>query len=152
MTTHTGIDPEKLLDLAKRRQHDGGVTLGFPTVLKIVEALRERAAAQPGYCLIDHLARQIAFSVHAFGPGERQQGVVDHIRKELAEIEEAPHDLEEWIDVVLLALDGAWRAGFTASEVVIALESKLSKNESRTWPDWRTADRTKAIEHERPED
>ncbi|MDR5867254.1 dATP/dGTP pyrophosphohydrolase domain-containing protein [Halomonas koreensis] len=150
--TRTGIDPEKLLALAKKRHHDGGVTLGWPTVLRIVEALRERTVAQPGYCLIDHLTRQIAFSMRAFGPGERQQGVVDHIRKELTEIEEAPHDLEEWIDVVLLALDGAWRAGFTASEVVIALEAKLAKNESRTWPDWRTADRTKAIEHDRSEE
>lgn len=34
------IDPEKLLELAKRRHHDGGVTLGWPMVINIVDELR----------------------------------------------------------------------------------------------------------------
>ncbi|WP_201786189.1 dATP/dGTP pyrophosphohydrolase domain-containing protein [Vreelandella aquamarina] len=102
-----------------------------------------------GYDLVAHMRRQIAFSKRAFGPGDRQAGVVDHIRKELKEIEGAPHDLEEWIDVVLLALDGAWRAGHSAEQVATGLDAKLTKNEGRDWPDWRTADRTKAIEHNR---
>ena len=34
------IDPEKLLQLARERQGLGGVTLGWPTVLKIIEELR----------------------------------------------------------------------------------------------------------------
>ncbi|MES3674642.1 hypothetical protein QC589_01670 [Halomonas elongata] len=38
------IDPEQLLALAKSRLHDGGVTLGWPTVVQIVEGLREREA------------------------------------------------------------------------------------------------------------
>ncbi|SDO28648.1 hypothetical protein SAMN04487957_10554 [Halomonas shengliensis] len=33
------IDPEKLLQLARQRQHDGGVTLGWPTMLKIIDQL-----------------------------------------------------------------------------------------------------------------
>lgn len=102
--------------------------------------------------MVAHMHRQIAFSTRTFGPGERQQGVIDHIRKELREIEDAPKDLEEWIDVVLLALDGAWRSGHTAEEVVAGLDAKLSKNEQREWPDWRTSDRTKAIEHDRTKD
>jgi hypothetical protein len=56
--------------------------------------------------LITHLQQQRAFSEHTFGPGERTIGVLDHIRKELREIETDPTDLEEWIDVVLLALRG----------------------------------------------
>lgn len=35
------IDPEKLLQLARERQGLGGVTLGWPTVLKIIEELRQ---------------------------------------------------------------------------------------------------------------
>ncbi|MGM0703846.1 MAG: dATP/dGTP pyrophosphohydrolase domain-containing protein [Pseudomonadota bacterium] len=101
------------------------------------------------YDLTAHMERQIAFSTRAFGPGDRTQGVIDHIRKELLEIESAPDDLEEWIDVVLLALDGAWRAGYSPDQVTSALEGKLHKNEQRKWPDWRTVDRTKAIEHDR---
>ena len=99
--------------------------------------------------LIAHLHRQRKFSEHTFGPGARTAGVLDHIRKELTEIETAPEDISEWIDVVLLALDGAWRAGFTPEEIANALEAKQTKNELRTWPDWRTADPEKAIEHVR---
>lgn len=96
-----------------------------------------------------HLARQRAFSEKTFGPGARTAGVVDHIRKELREIEADPADVSEWIDVVILALDGAWRAGYTPDEIVAALVAKQEKNEGRTWPDWRTAPLDRAIEHDR---
>lgn len=43
---------------------------------------------------------QMAFSAESFGPGERQRGVCEHIRKELAEIDADPDDLNEWIDVL----------------------------------------------------
>jgi hypothetical protein len=96
-----------------------------------------------------HLARQAEWSARTFGPGQRTQGVVDHIRKELREIEAAPDDLEEWVDVVILALDGAWRAGGTPEQIIATLAAKQAKNEARQWPDWRTADPNKAIEHVR---
>lgn len=57
--------------------------------------------------------------------------------------------LSEWIDVAILALDGAWRAGYSPSEIISALVAKQTKNESRQWPDWRTAPTDKAIEHVR---
>jgi hypothetical protein len=97
--------------------------------------------------LIAHLHRQREFSERTFGPGARTAGVLDHIRKELAEIEAAPDDIEEWVDVILLALDGAWRAGFDPEEIALSIALKLEHNSSRTWPDWRNADPTKAIEH-----
>ncbi|HCR1227040.1 TPA: DUF550 domain-containing protein [Pseudomonas aeruginosa] len=99
-----------------------------------------------------HLERQRQFSERTFGPGSRAAGVVDHIRKELREIEEAPGDLAEWIDVVILALDGAWRTGATPAQIIDALLAKQAKNESRTWPDWRTAPADKAIEHNRADE
>ena len=102
-----------------------------------------------GFDLIPHLYRQRAWSEQTFGPGDRSHGVVDHIRKELDEIIASPGDLSEWIDVVILALDGAWRSGFTPEQIVDALVAKQTKNEGRTWPDWRTADPGKAIEHVR---
>ena len=101
------------------------------------------------YDLVKHIRRQTAFSKRAFGPGQRTAGVCDHIRKEIAEIEAAPTDIEEWVDVVLLALDGAWRTGASPLRIAQALAAKLAKNEQRTWPDWRTADPDKAIEHVR---
>jgi hypothetical protein len=101
--------------------------------------------------LVAHLYRQREFSARTFGPGDRAAGVVDHIRKELTEIEDAPHDLSEWIDVVLLALDGAWRQGYTPERITEALAAKQAKNEARQWPDWRTAEPGKAIQHVRNE-
>lgn len=101
------------------------------------------------FSIVSHLRRQIVFSARTFGPGSRSAGVCDHIRKELLEIEADPQDLEEWIDVVILALDGAWRAGYTPEQIVEQLLAKQEKNESRRWPDWRTADPEKAIEHDR---
>lgn len=97
--------------------------------------------------LTEHLERQKKFSLKTFGPGVRTKGVVDHIRKELKEIEEKPHDLEEWIDVILLAFDGAYRSGASAAEIVNMIIYKQSKNESRNWPDWRTMNLDQAIGH-----
>ena len=79
--------------------------------------------------------RQKAFSLKTFGPGPRDAGVLDHIKKELVEIEKAPGDLEEWIDVIILALDGAWISGHSADQIVEMLNFKQMKNEKRKWPD-----------------
>ena len=105
--------------------------------------------ATTGFDFEEHLQRQRDWSERTFGPGERAAGVVDHIRKELREIEAAPGDLEEWVDVVILALDGAWRSGASPRAIIAALAAKQAKNEARRWPDWRTAEPGKAIEHER---
>ena len=99
--------------------------------------------------LIQHLQRQRRWSTKTFGPGRRVKGVIAHIRKELKEIEADPDDLEEWIDVVLLALDGAWRAGHPPTEIALAIEAKQGKNELREWPDWRTVG-DEPIEHTDP--
>ena len=105
--------------------------------------------------LLRHLIKQRKFSIRAFGPNSREQGVINHIKKELVEIESAPtsdEKLKEWVDVILLALDGAWRTGATPQQVCDAITAKQNKNESRTWPDWRTLSEDAAIEHKRGED
>lgn len=105
------------------------------------------------------LTKQIKWATKAFGPHFRWQGILDHAAKELAEIEAKPDDIEEWIDLWFLAFDGGWRLlhdqhPFASEEALTemwatAYREKLAKNESREWPDWRTADPTKAIEHNR---
>ena len=97
----------------------------------------------------DHLDRQRGWSSRTFGPGTRTQGVLDHIRKELIEIEADPLDVGEWVDVIILAFDGAWRAGWEPQEIIDAIRTKQTRNENRVWPDWRTADPDTAIEHDR---
>ena len=101
--------------------------------------------------LVQHIIDQKSWSEETFGPSDRRgpEGVIDHLRKEIEEVTECPGDLEEWIDIVMLALDGAWRVGFTPWEISAMLASKLEKNRNRDWPDWRTAEPGKAIEHKR---
>lgn len=104
-------------------------------------------ARENGYDLVEHLKRQQDFSLRTFGPGLRTDGLIDHIKKELKEIAANKYDVIEWVDVVLLALDGAWRAGHDPLDICRAIEAKLQLNETRNWPDWRTAEPGKAIEH-----
>jgi hypothetical protein len=99
-----------------------------------------------------HLERQRESSDRTFGPGSRTLGVTEHIRKELEEIEANPQDAKEWIDVVILALDGAWRAGLSPQQIINAVHEKQGINERRTWPDWREGSPDHAIEHVRSDD
>lgn len=121
-----------------------------------------------------YLARQCAVGRHAFGPGERRRGVIQHIQKELVEVQEAPTQSEvckEWTDVAILSLDGLLRAarellrqmpnkatrqlsGEPTNDQVAELAwelltQKQAKNELRTWPDWRGKSEDVALEHER---
>lgn len=87
-----------------------------------------------------------SWSRATFGPADRAIGLCEHIREELIEIESDPACLEEWIDVVLLAMDGAWRsAGADGQAFVAALVAKDQRNRARTWsvPD----DATKPTPH-----
>ena len=121
---------------------------------------------------IAHLTRQAAFSRATFGPGPRTRGVIDHIKKELREVEKcyeptAPHQstgqhaeaAEGWADVAILGLDGLlrsisaahshWTLDMVAAEAASLIVAKQGKNELRDWPDWRQGSPDKAIEHVR---
>lgn len=108
-----------------------------------------RAFGQPHFDLVAHLRRQREFSLRTFGPGPRTGTVIAHIHKELIEIEAAPGDLMEWMDAVLLACDGALRAGHSPEAIALGLATKLTRNERRQWPDWRTVGEGEPIEHVR---
>ena len=108
--------------------------------------------------LNQHLIRQMVFSRATFGPGERMSGVLDHIEKEINEVRESGGDASEWVDLVILSLDGLTRrlwavgdykksADEIAEETVNIIRGKQSRNERRDWPDWRTAPKDKAVEH-----
>lgn len=100
--------------------------------------------------LYAYINAQTKWSESTFGPGaihDRVDGLIDHIQKELVEIKADPTDVMEWIDLIILALDGATRAGYSAGDICRALEYKQQINFDRQWPDWRTATPGKAIEH-----
>ncbi len=97
--------------------------------------------------MIDLLHRKIAFSLKTWGPGRRTAGVIDHLRKEITEVEQNPDDIFEWVDIIALAMDGAMRHGATPESLAWAIEEKQRIVEARKYPDWRTADQSKGIEH-----
>lgn len=120
---------------------------------RLRDALNGWPEMPPSFLLVDFIAAQRAWSEEVFGPGERREGIVDHITKELGEVLDAdPDDVSEWVDIVILALDGAWRDGHEPEAIVSALAAKAEKNRKRTWPDWRIAEPGKAIEHDRSKD
>jgi len=108
------------------------------------------AATTDRHAVIDagYLAHQRDWSAATFGPGFRL-GTLDHLAKELEEVRADPLDLGEWVDLVILAFDGAWRAGHSPQQIINAIVAKQARNEARTWPDWRTAPSDRAIEHDR---
>lgn len=104
-----------------------------------------------------HLVRQMAFSRATFGPGARTKGVCDHIRKELEEIEESEGSPGEWVDAVILSLDGLTRSlrkifpdatpEYISRRAVDYIIGKQGHNEARDWPDWRKFTEDQAIKH-----
>jgi len=102
------------------------------------------ATENPAYDLVEWLCEHRTWSEEIFGPGRRTVGLIKHIKKELEEIEKAPCDAMEWIDVAILALDGAWRCLVysdhpcedTGLEELIAgkLWEKQQINSQRLWP------------------
>lgn len=116
--------------------------------------------------LKQHLIRQMAFSKATFGPGTRTAGVLDHLSKEIEEVRSSNGSSDEWVDLVILSLDGLTRqlsfcnegdkrikAASDIAEIACnMIVGKQDRNENRAWPDWRTMSADKAIEHDRSHD
>jgi hypothetical protein len=98
----------------------------------------------------DFLAIQWDWSRRTFGQGYRTEQILDHIRKEIREIEADPTDRIEWLDIALLALDGYQRpAGGTTETLMPDLLTKQAKNFKRKWV---FTDDGRAVEHDRSEE
>jgi ribosome-binding ATPase YchF (GTP1/OBG family) len=81
-----------------------------------------------------YLHRQRDWSSEIFGTTRRTVGICAHIEKELSEIQDDPDDVREWIDVMILALDGYWRHGGKPEDLAEMLEAKQRVNFERSWP------------------
>lgn len=82
-----------------------------------------------------YIDRHISWSAQTFGPGAKVVGLCKHIEKELQEIKADPTALFEWVDVIILALDGAWRAGYSAQQIWNGMQAKQKINFGREWPE-----------------
>lgn len=107
-----------------------------------------KSSAVPAFDFVSFVDEKSKWSIDTFGPGDRYAGVIEHIRRELKEIEESPSDLVEWVDVIFLAMDGAMRsAGADGAALVEAMMAKHTKNTLREWPDWRTLQPGEVSQH-----
>ena len=87
------------------------------------------------------------WTLQALGEGEKVEGILRHIESELDEIREDPADLEEWIDLMILAIDGAVRQGYSDAQIASALVDKQLKNRARQWPPIGSVPDDQPIEH-----
>ncbi len=100
----------------------------------------------------DFLVRQSDWAERTFGPGPRTEELLKHIEKEIIEVRDSGGVAEEWVDIALLALNGAVRSGSSPFMVLCLLLAKQDLNEQRTWPDWCLAVPGEPQEHVRDED
>lgn len=123
-----------------RRQH-------FLTgdALNELNKILEREPGVARLDIVEHLKRQRSWSEQTFGFGPRTASLLDHLQKELKEVAENPRDMDQWIDLVLLALDGALRTGHRPEDVAACIFHSQVRNEGRRWI---ISDPNKAIEHE----
>lgn len=84
--------------------------------------------------LSEFLDNKYAWSLTTFGLGKRTVGNARHIMKELTEIVSEPDDQFEWIDVILIAIDGYMRCGGRSDRLLPDLEIKHFLNTKRAYP------------------
>lgn len=95
----------------------------------------EDASKDTDITMAQCITRQRDWALKTFGPGDHSEGLLKHIKKEVIEIMEDTSETEEWVDIIILAIEGAWRTGASPKEVVQWFDMKMSKNERRQWPD-----------------
>ena len=79
------------------------------------------------------IARQHTWSQRTFGTHTDTVGNCKHIERELVEARANPSDAMEWIDIAMLAFDGALRNGHHPKAICAAYGEKLAVNEARKW-------------------
>lgn len=107
--------------------------------------------------MLDTLTRIVRWQWQTFGQADRRQGIIDHIKKELVEVQNFTNDPEEWVDLWFMATHGLWQTlsqmypGYGSEQLaqlmLQGIEAKASKNEARNWPDRASQDPNKAVEH-----
>lgn len=138
---HAAINTE----VERRRTAERAWAVNNTVIANLGEALYEAKQLHLGYWLADIMAWQH----ETFGPLQTLEGIRDHMRREVKEIEDAPEDRTEPIDLIMLGISYLRKLGLDAAEIVALWQQRMVALKGRTWPDWRTADPDKAIEHHR---
>ena len=93
--------------------------------------------------IAEYIVDQRNFSKRTF-KNSNCNSVVAHIKKEIEEVQANPYDLMEWIDIIILSLDGYWRAGGDPFSFMDLMERKLEINKNRKWG---VPDKDGVVEH-----
>ena len=67
-------------------------------------------------------------------PNQTLAAKLEHLRREVVELQASPTDLSEWADVLILFLGSANKAGLAATELIAIAHEKMAINEKRQWP------------------
>ena len=97
----------------------------------------------------EYIQEHQEWSLKTFGEGNHTEGLLKHIEKEVEEVRRFPHNLLEWMDIIILAFDGAGREGYTPEQIASALIEKQNINRGREWP--KITDASQPTEHVRKE-
>lgn len=94
------------------------------------------SACSFGYRVLRLAASQAEWSQAVFGPDDERGpiGALKHLRDEVDETLNAPDDVSEYADCLLLTIESARRAGFSVDELLAAAERKHVRNRCRRWP------------------
>lgn len=84
--------------------------------------------------IVAYMKAHLEWSLKTFGTGHRTEGLLRHIEKEIAEVRSDPLNVFEWVDIVILSLDGALRAGASPEMIRDALWAKQRVNMNRVYP------------------
>lgn len=133
------------------------------------QAAFSRATYGPGprtQGVIDHVTKELKEVAKCYEPDfELPDGIYAAPDRDIP-VTRKPENFErhlaaakEWTDVAILGIDGLtraisaahpdWTFDRVAAEAVRLIVAKQGKNELRDWPDWRSAEPGKAIEHVR---
>lgn len=58
---------------------------------------------------------------------------LEHLKDEIAEVQDDPNDLLEWADLLILLMGAARLAGFSMSQLMVGVEAKHIINQRRDW-------------------
>lgn len=100
------------------------------------------------FSLSEYVKKHNFWSRNSFGVHSDPRGLIKHIIKECDEVLEDPTDGEEWVDIIILAIDGFNRCANEATcdnALEYVLQVKQQKNMTRSWP--KNADPGEPVEH-----
>ena len=132
-------------EFLKGCEHDGSF-IPVHEVIRLMNAFAASQKQQPtaeGAEKLQKLMTDISeWSNKTFGDGQRNPAIVYHLKKEVNELiavfEGNPRNAHrqlwfEYADCLMLLLDSALHAGFTARDLIDATREKLEINKTRKW-------------------